>query len=231
MSKFLRASATMLVLVWSAAATAQSNAPFPSAADDPDAALVFISELSNDAFDVLNDTTLTQDERDDAFRELLRRGFDVNYIARIVLRRHYKTAPEGQRDAYKALFPEYIIRLYSDRLINFGDEQLEVTGTQPSSGKRDIYVRSRLIRPEGEPVAADWRVRRSRKTGELKIVDLKIEGVSMIKTQYDEFNAIISKSGFDGLLDELRSVAEPESEVAEGPEAPSGPSPENTDRN
>ncbi|MCG8507196.1 MAG: ABC transporter substrate-binding protein [Sphingomonadales bacterium] len=223
--------AAALILVWSAGAAAQSNAPYPSAADDPDAALVFIMELSNDAFDVLNDTNLTQDERDDAFRGLMRRGFDVNYIARIVLRRHYKTAQQDQREAYKALFPEYIIRLYSDRLINFGDEQLEVSGTQPSSGKRDIYVRSRLIRPEGEPVAADWRVRRSRKTGELKIVDLKIEGVSMIKTQYDEFNAIISKSGFDGLLDELRSVTEPESAVAEGPEAPSGPSAENTDQN
>lgn len=231
MMRYLQAGTAALILVWSAAATAQSTAPFPSAAEDPDAALVFISELSNDAFDVLNDTTLTQDERDDAFRELLRRGFDVNYIARIVLRRHYKTAPDDQREAYKALFPEYIIRLYSDRLINFGDEQLEVNGTQPSSGKRDIYVRSRLIRPEGEPVAADWRVRRSRKTGELKIVDLKIEGVSMIKTQYDEFNAIISKSGFDGLLAELRSVAEPEDAVAEGPASPSNSSPSDAEQN
>ena len=176
-----------------------------SAAEDPMGAEEFIRQLSNDALGILNDTTLTQDERDQAFRDLLKRGFALDYVSRLVLGRHGRTASRAQMAEYDRVFPEYILRIYSSRLTEFGDEEIFVDGTAPA-GKRDIYVRSKIIRPDGPPLATDWRVRKIK--GDFKVIDLKIEGISMVITQRDEFLAKISSSGLDSLIADLKRQAE-----------------------
>jgi phospholipid transport system substrate-binding protein len=68
----------------------------------------------------------------------------------------------------------------------------------------DIMVFSHIIRPSGPPVRFDWRVRAN---GEgYKIVDVMVEGISMVITQRAVFNSVIRESGgnFDGLLVALR---------------------------
>ena len=176
-----------------------------SAAEDPMGAEEFVRQLANDALGILNDTMLTQDERDQAFRDLLKRGFALDYVSRLVLGRHGRTASRAQLAQYNRVFPEYILRVYSSRLTEFGDEEIFVDGTAPA-GKRDIYVRSKIIRPDGPPLAADWRVRRIKE--KFKVIDLKIEGISMVITQRDEFLAKIASSGLDSLIADLKRQAE-----------------------
>ena len=81
-----------------------------------------------------------------------------------------------------------------------------MVGTQPV-GRSDVYVRTELLRPAGgSPIAADWRVKHT-KDGSPKIIDLKIEGISIAETKRDEFASLISSRGFDAFLDEIRSQA------------------------
>lgn len=172
-----------------------------TAANDPDGAMAFINELSTNAIEVLDDPQLTLDERDAEFRRLLREGFDLKYIGRLVLGRHARKASKDQLDTYQSVFPEYVLQIYSHRLKERGDETFEVDTTTPA-GKRDLYVRSRIVRPDGPDVAADWRVRKVK--GEFRIVDLKIEGISMAITQRDEFSAKINSDGMDALITYMR---------------------------
>lgn len=176
-----------------------------SAADDPMGAEEFVRQLSNDALGILNDTTLTQSERDQAFRELLKRGFALDYVSRLVLGRHGRTASRAQLAEYNRVFPEYILRIYSSRLTEYGDEEFLVGGTAPA-GKRDIYVRIKIVRPDGPPLTGDWRLRKIK--GDFKVIDLKIEGISMVITQRDEFLTKIASSGLDSLIADLRRQAE-----------------------
>ena len=175
-----------------------------SAAEDPTGAEEFVRQLANDAIGILNDTMLTQDERDEAFRSLLKDGFALDYVSRLVLGRHGRTASKAQMAEFDRVFPEYILRIYSSRLTTNGDEEISVDGTTPA-GKRDIYVRSKIIRPDGPPLAADWRVRRIKE--KFKVIDLKIEGISMVITQRDEFLAKIASSGLDSLIADLKRQA------------------------
>lgn len=188
-------------MVGSNASVAQTAA---TAAEDPDGAVAFITELSDNAIAVLNDTTVDQNERDNRFRDLLREGFALEYISKLVLGRHRRAASKAQLDEYLDVFPEYVLKIYSGRLTEFGDEEFVVLDTAPA-GKKDLYVRSQIVRPEGPPVAADWRVRVVDDT--FKIIDLKIEGISMAITQRDEFSARIATIGLDGLIAELRDGA------------------------
>lgn len=191
-----------LILMVIAPVSAQDE---DTAANDPDGAFQFISELSSNAIQVLDNPLLTQDERDGEFRRLLREGFDLDYIGRLVLGRHARNATDEQLESYKSIFPEYVLQIYSHRLKERGDETFEVDSTTPA-GKRDLYVRSRIVRPNGPDVAADWRVRRV--NGEFRIVDLKIEGISMAITQRDEFSAKINSEGIDALIAFMRDQSQ-----------------------
>lgn len=173
-----------------------------TAQDDTEAAAVFIDQLSNDAIGVWTNTELTEDERRVEFNRLLSDGFHLPYIAQLALGRHYRTATGEQRQAYLDVFPDYIIEVFSERIGEYGDERFEVTGTAPA-GSRDVYVRSKIIRPGSEDLLADWRVRQI--DGKLQIIDIKLEGISLVRTQRDDFQEQIAASGIDGLIAELHA--------------------------
>jgi len=192
----LRIILILAIPLFSTQILAQTAAETPLEAED------FIRELATNALDVLNDTTLTKQERDESFRNLLKGAFDLDYIGRLVLGRFGRKATKTEMQEFKIIFPEYVLKIYAGRLNEFGDEVLEIGGTAPA-GKKDIFVQSQVIRMGGKPVTADWRVRRVKE--EFKIIDLKIEGISMVLTQRDEFSGKISKVGMQGLIKELKT--------------------------
>lgn len=171
-----------------------------NAQDDPELARQFVLSLADDAINILDDHGLNAIERENAFLELLRRGFDVPTITKLVLGRHSRTSDRATVTKFEEVFPEYVLGLYADRLTEFGDEQVVVLNVVPA-GKRDVYVRSRIVRPNGPPISADWRIHR--RGDELKVIDLKIEGISLVITQREEFAAKIAADGLEALVSEL----------------------------
>lgn len=207
---FVRSGALALLI-----ALAPASAGLPAAAQSDDSpaqseayqegARQFINKLSEDAVQVWRDSTKTETERQQAYRDLLYAGFDVNFISRLVLGRHVRTASREQLETYQELFPPYIINTFASRIGDYGNEKLEILGVVPA-GSRDVFVRTNILRPNAEPIAVDWRVRKV--DNEFQIVDIKVEGISMAITQRDEFSSIINRQGFDGLLTHLREGAE-----------------------
>jgi len=195
-------------------AAAQMNAGDDPAIEQPDKARTFVADLADQAIEVWKDPTITEKERERAFRDLLYDAFAVDFISQLVLGRHYRTASDEQLATYKELFPEYIIRSFTGRLGSYNGQRIDITNTAPA-GTRDVFVRSEIVSPnsEGEPIHADWRVRNLDSV--FKIVDVKVEGVSMAITKREEFSSIIAKDGFDGLFEELRTGSAVETAAAE----------------
>lgn len=201
---FAMAAIALVGLAASQPASAQMDAGGDPAIEQPDRAQTFISDLADRAIEVWKDPTITEKEREKAFRDLLYDAFAVDFISQLVLGRHYRTASDEQLATYKDLFPEYIIRSFTGRLGSYNNQQIDIKGTAPA-GTRDVFVRSEIVSPnsQGEPIHADWRVRNLDSL--FKIVDVKVEGVSMAITKREEFSSIIAKDGFDGLFEELRT--------------------------
>ena len=71
-----------------------------------------------------------------------------------------------------------------------------------SSG--DEWVRTKINRLDGgQPIAVDYRVRQF--DGAPKVVDVVVEGISMLNTHRVEFASVVNKRGFDGLVAELKA--------------------------
>lgn len=180
------------------------SAAYAEPAVDAKAASGFIQSLADQAFAVLRNTSLTQAQRDQQFRRLLQQGFALDIIGNGVLGAARRTATPQQLQAFHAAFPDYVIRIYSTRLTEYGNSELKIIGTAPAP-RGDIFVRTVVTGPNvQQPVHADWRIRSVPGRG-LKVIDLSLEGVSMAVTQRDEFAAKIQARGLDGLIAEMRN--------------------------
>ena len=82
-----------------------------------------------------------------------------------------------------------------------------MTGSIPA-GKKDLYVQSEVTRRGRDSFTALWRVRLI--NGELRIIDLKIAGISMLQTQRDEFTSRIHAVGMVGLIADMQQKTGPE---------------------
>lgn len=166
-----------------------------------DDAARFVKKLGDDAVAVLTKPESSEDERKRRYRELLEEGFAVRTIARFVLGRYWRAATPEQQSEYLALFRDFILESYASQLGGLSDQTFEVLKAQPL-GEKDTIVSIEIRTPNRASIRVEYRVR-SRRPGH-KIIDVVIEGVSLITTQRAEFRSIINRKGMEGLLEELR---------------------------
>lgn len=140
---------------------------------------------------------------------VLEEGTDLTLLGRLVLGRYWRQANPRQRTAYLRLFRRYMVQTFVQRLRQYvGNDPgepgaaFQVVASRPV-GSRDILVQSRLLPPNSQPLRVDWRLR-ERPDGPV-IIDLIIEGISLLVTQRSEFAAVLERNGVDGLLTELHA--------------------------
>lgn len=192
-----------LMLVISSVSIAQDKA-----VDDPRGSIEFIENLANETIAVWSDSRLNEAERYSAFRNVFEQGTDIDLIARGMLGRHIRTATREQRAAYMAAMRDYVIAEFDKRMTQIGFEKLAVTGTRPASGRSGhLFVRTEVLRENGDPILADWRVRK--KNGTFQIVNLEFEGINLMITNRDVFSAKVKDVGIDGLIEWLKTQTGP----------------------
>ena len=165
----------------------------------PGAASQFIRQLSDQAIATLSAPGGSLEGREAQFRSLLSQGFDLSFIGRFVLGRYWRQASPDQRADYLS---EYVLQTYSARLGGYAGESMTII-SERQAGTKDVVVSTRIDRPSGPPILADWRVRIT--DGRYRIIDIMVEGVSMVVTQRSEFAAVIQRRGLQGLIEVLRA--------------------------
>jgi phospholipid transport system substrate-binding protein len=166
-----------------------------AAQDNPEE---FIRKLAQEAIELSRSNVQAEQ-----LERLLDRSTDIPLVGRLVLGRYWRAAGDEQRQDYLALFRGYVLAGITRRLGGAkGIEKVEVTDSQPASG-RDSMVATMITLGNGAaPSRVEWRVRQ--KGASYRIVDVVVEGVSLVVTNRDQFAAIVAESGMDGLLRELR---------------------------
>ncbi|RVU39194.1 ABC transporter substrate-binding protein [Hwanghaeella grinnelliae] len=170
---------------------------------DQKEAAAFLQELGEEAIAVLADKEKPLHEREETVEGLLREHLELETMGRFVLGPEWRKASDDQRKAYVDLFSEFVVRTYSRRLGGYGGQQFEVTGTS-QAGKTDALVITAITSNDGSPpIKAGWRVKTAANE-KLKIVDVIVEGVSMLQTQRSEFDSVVRRSGLEGLMSLLQ---------------------------
>ena len=164
----------------------------------------FVRGMAMRAIGVLKDTAGGDKQKREAeFRAIFRENFDIAEIGRFVLGIHWRNATEAQRSEYLKEFETYVVRTYAERLSEYSGEQLEVGRVQEQGEKH--FVDSFIRRPNGAPpIRIVWEV--EKRGAAFKVVDLKIENVSMSQTQRSDFTSYVSQNGgkVDALIAKLK---------------------------
>lgn len=190
-----RSLSRILVLV---AALVALPAMSPAFAQTPK---LLVEQLGDKAIRQLTGN-VSRPEREARFQNLLTAGFDIKAIGRFTLGRYWHQATPAQQQEYLRLFEKFIVQAYAARFAEYSGEQFRVVGERPDG--EVTLVQSEVFKPGAQPAKVDWRVNSS--TGQARIVDVIVEGVSMAVTQRSEFAAVIQRSGgsIDGLITALR---------------------------
>lgn len=192
-----------LALAFSAPASLAA-APIPVLAQTPanngKAAGAFVDDLADRAFEVLRDKSNDKAAVRAKFRALLKQNFAIDEIGNKLIRRHIRTITKAQYDAYKAAFPDYVVDTYTDNMFEFVDSDLRIVRTLPRGTKGNIDVYTRVVRTDGaQPIDAIWSVRKD-DAGKHLIANVTVAGVNLSLTQEADFNAYITRNGFDALI-------------------------------
>ncbi|MBC8337596.1 MAG: ABC transporter substrate-binding protein [Rhodospirillales bacterium] len=170
-----------------------------------DGAKTFIEALTADAITMLTGKDISREERAKRFRVLMNKNFSIKGIAKFVLGRQLRKASEDQKKKYLKLYEDLMVATYADRFAKYSGERLLVKRSEVR-GKKDAIVYTTMVKAKNaaDPLKVDWRVRAKGDT--FTIVDVMVEGISMIMTQKSEFSSFMKTSGgnFDTFLEELK---------------------------
>jgi phospholipid transport system substrate-binding protein len=155
----------------------------------------FIQITVNKASAALS-SNFTKEEKIIKLREIAKESVDIKGIGFYTLGSYRKTISDGEKEQYLTLFEQYFLKSFSDRLTEYTDPKVHVQSSKKINEKYTI-VSSILIATEKRPeVKIDWRVYTKNPENPL-IRDLIIEGLSLARTQKEEFSSIIQSNDGD----------------------------------
>ena len=159
----------------------------------------FITSLSSEASNILS-SKLSDDEKIIRLKEIGEKSVDIDGVGLYTLGKYRKALNDSQKKQYKELFRNYFLKSFSGRLVGYTDAKIAVLSEEIKNEKYTI-VYSKLIGTSERPeVKIDWRVY-TKDPENLLIRDLVIEGLSLARTQKEEFNSIIANN--DGNIEAL----------------------------
>ena len=136
---------------------------------------------------------LTKEERIQKLKEIAKEAVDIRGIGFYSLGSHRKNLTKEQLENYKDVFEAYFLKSFSSRLAEYSNPEIEVN-SQKKINKNYTIVSSTLVATNTRPeVKIEWRVY-TKDPENLLIRDLIIEGLSLARTQKEEFNSIISSN-------------------------------------
>ena len=155
----------------------------------------FIDDITGRTSNILS----SEDSREVKIQELIKIGensVDIDGIGFYTLGKHRKSLSDNQKVEFKKIFREYFLKSFSTRLVEYKEAKIVVISEDVKNEKYTI-VKSKLLATSNRPeVAIDWRVYTKNPLKPL-IRDLVIEGLSLARTQREEFNSIITNNGGD----------------------------------
>ena len=163
-----------------------------SIAIEPD---VFVQSTVNRAAETLSGN-YTKEQRIEKLKEIAKETVDITGIGFYSLGSHRKNLSKDQLENYKNVFSEYFLKSFSSRLAEYSNPEIEVNSKKKLNDNYTI-VSSTLVATDTRPeVKIEWRVYTKNPDKPL-IRDLIIEGLSLARTQKEEFASVIESNNGD----------------------------------
>ena len=157
---------------------------------------MFVEELVNDAISKLSDKNLNDEEKKNFIENIALENVDINALGMYTLGELRKSTDTNDLDKYQEAFKKYFLKSLTSRLTDYSSNKFEIISAEKKSAKYTI-VKSKILSSGNKPeIKIDWRVYTKNPEKPL-IRDLIVEGLSLARTQKEEFSSIINSNDGD----------------------------------
>ena len=157
---------------------------------------IFITELVEDAMKSLSDKSISEEEKVKQIKEIAIKNVDINGLSMYTLGKIRTTLDEDTKEKYKILFEKYLLKSLTSKLTDYSNQKFEVVDSDQKSATTTI-VKSRILESSSQPeIKIDWRIYTKDPSKPL-IRDLVVEGLSLARTQKEEFASILNSNNND----------------------------------
>jgi len=185
------AAAALTVLVATVAA--------PVRADD---ATGVVEKTTSSVIAVLTNQKLSTEEKRKQVEDVVLERVDFETLSKLVLARNWTRFTEPQRAEFMSLFKNHLSMTYGRNVESYKNEKVQITGSRPETGG-DATVKTKIVRGGGSnDILVDYRLRQ--RDGTWKIIDVVIEGVSLVSNFRSQFQDVVASGGPERLLALLR---------------------------
>jgi phospholipid transport system substrate-binding protein len=169
-----------------------------AAADGPTAA---VQETADAVVAVLANKSLGADQKRAQIEQIVYAHFDFTTLSKLVLARNWKQLSPAQQHDFVEEFKRHLSVTYGRNVESYNDEHAVITGDREESNG-DWTVKTKIIRPNAADVLVDYRLRKQ--DGGWQVIDVIIEGVSLVANFRSQFQEILTGSNADNLIKLLR---------------------------
>ena len=156
---------------------------------------IFVQSTVNRASTILGGD-LGKEQKIEKLKQIAKETVDIRGIGFYTLGKHRKSINDQQKKKYTELFEDYFLKSFSSRLAEYSNPEIEVTSQEKLNDKYTIVSSILVATKERPEVKIDWRIYTKNPEKPL-IRDLIIEGLSLARTQKEEFNSIIQSNDGD----------------------------------
>jgi phospholipid transport system substrate-binding protein len=196
-------------------------APASASAGPQEDARAVVEQTSAEVLGLLAQKQLPRDVRIEKLTEIAERRFDLPLMTGLILGRNRTKLSPQQREDFRKEFERHLTVTYGDSLDRYSNEKVEVVQSR-AEPNGDVTVKTRIYGGRaGEGVAVDYRLRA--KSDPWRVIDVIIEGVSVVQNFRSQVQEIISNNGVDRLITTLREKND--RKAANPPAQPSQPGP------
>jgi len=157
---------------------------------------MFVTELVNDAINKLSDKNLSKEEKGNFIENIAIENVDISALGLYTLGELRKSADKNNLDKYQKAFERYFLKSLTSRLTDYSSSKFEVISAEKKSSNYTI-VKSKIVQSENQPeIKIDWRIYTKNPEKPL-IRDLIVEGLSLARTQKEEFASILNSNNND----------------------------------
>ena len=156
----------------------------------------FVSELVLDVIEKLSDKNLSDEEKSKFIEDVAKNNVDISALGLYTLGELRKSSEKKDIELYQIAFEKYFLKSLTSRLSDYSSSKFEVVGSEQKSSNYTI-IQTKISPDDGSPeIKVDWRVYTKNPEKPL-IRDLIVEGLSLARTQKEEFASILNSNDKD----------------------------------
>ena len=163
----------------------------------------FVLKLTDEAKIIFNDKSLNKESRIKKLNDLSLKYLDLDALAGYTLGDYREKATNSERENFNKLFKEYFIKNMSSKLNDFADQDLKIIDSKRINENNIIVSTKIFSKKDAQEITVEWRI--YIKDAKLLARDLVVEGLSLARTQKEEFASIIASKGFSGVISALEN--------------------------